>query len=79
VYGAVDDKLDPTNELDVLMDWTMFGILHKMAKGIETNNLIRELIIANISVEVVKNSYIKDLQSDGNKVMYKMFMKENFK
>jgi|GEM_PF-6094805 hypothetical protein len=77
IYNTIEDKLDPTNDWDNLMCWTLFGLLHSKAKETEKNNLKRELIIDEISFEEAKKTYVDALRKEAYPEMYKLYVKEN--
>ncbi len=72
-FDEVEDKVDPTNEWDMLMVWTLYGVLHARAKIIALKGRSKRINLGRIPVNRVKAMYIKDLQSEGFEDMLEMF------
>jgi hypothetical protein len=70
-------KVDPTNEWDMLMVWTLYGVLHARAKVIALKGRSKRLYLPKIPVSRVKSAYIRDLHSEGFEDMLEMFKTAN--
>jgi hypothetical protein len=66
-------KVDPTNEWDMLMVWTLYGVLHARAKIIALKGRSKCIYLTKIPISRIKSMYIKDLQSEGFEDMLEMF------
>ncbi len=76
-FDEAEAKVDPTNEWDMLMVWTLYGVLHARAKIIALKGRNKRLYLPQIPVSRVKSAYIRDLHFEGFEDMLEMFKTAN--
>lgn len=63
-HERAEQYVDPTNDFDLLMVWTIFGVLHKKAKAMAVTGQKQHLRLRDVSIEEYRASYSEALESD---------------